>query len=184
MSLKIRDYCCVSGHVFEAWLREEDPAKEPAECPVCGSREVTRRPSAPRRGRPSRGDRTPAGGRAKRRGRRTRLSRGRPRHGGRASREASRARRMLAPCGRGAPERGHCGRAPAENASRGGRAGAQLSLSPSPAPGVGGAPQPCCARSRRKSVQRYEPSVSIRQTCWNLTGHVSLVLTVTSTAPS
>ncbi len=47
MSLKIRDYCCVSGHVFDAWLREEDPAKEPAECPVCGSREVTRRPSAP-----------------------------------------------------------------------------------------------------------------------------------------
>lgn len=46
MSLKIFDYCCSNGHVFEVWLREPADAA-PSVCPECGAPAERRLPSAP-----------------------------------------------------------------------------------------------------------------------------------------
>lgn len=46
MSLKIFDYCCSNGHVFEVWLREAADADPPV-CPECGAPAERRLPSAP-----------------------------------------------------------------------------------------------------------------------------------------
>lgn len=46
MSLKIFDYCCSNGHVFEVWLREPADAAPPG-CPECGAPAERRLPSAP-----------------------------------------------------------------------------------------------------------------------------------------
>lgn len=46
MSLKIFDYCCSNGHVFEVWLREPADAAAPV-CPQCGAPAERRLPSSP-----------------------------------------------------------------------------------------------------------------------------------------
>ncbi|MDO5531735.1 DUF1178 family protein [Sutterella sp.] len=47
MTLKIFDFRCPNGHVFEAWLRSDEPDAAPAACPVCGAGDVCRLPAAP-----------------------------------------------------------------------------------------------------------------------------------------
>jgi hypothetical protein len=51
--MKVLDLCCAQDHAFEGWFGSEDDFRSQFErglvvCPLCGSAEVTRRPSAPR----------------------------------------------------------------------------------------------------------------------------------------
>ncbi len=52
MGLKIYNFCCEFGHVFEGWYRSDDAWKEDLKngrlsCPVCGNCCIAKRPSAP-----------------------------------------------------------------------------------------------------------------------------------------
>ena len=56
MGLKVFDFCCSAGHVFEGWFASDDDWKNDVEsgrftCPVCGSPDIDRRPTAPNFGR-------------------------------------------------------------------------------------------------------------------------------------
>lgn len=51
--MKVLDLRCAQDHAFEGWFGSEDDFRSQHErglvvCPLCGSAEVTRRPSAPR----------------------------------------------------------------------------------------------------------------------------------------
>lgn len=51
--MKVLDLSCAHDHAFEGWFGSEDDFRSQHErglvvCPLCGSAEVTRRPSAPR----------------------------------------------------------------------------------------------------------------------------------------
>lgn len=51
--MKVLDLCCGQGHGFEGWFASDDDfvgqhARGLIECPLCGDKGVTRRPSAPR----------------------------------------------------------------------------------------------------------------------------------------
>jgi hypothetical protein len=51
--MKVLDLCCSNGHAFEGWFASEDDFQSQSgrgliECPMCGDRAMTRRPSAPR----------------------------------------------------------------------------------------------------------------------------------------
>jgi hypothetical protein len=51
--MKVFDLGCVQGHAFEGWFdSEEDYGQQKErgllECPLCGTRDVRKRPSAPR----------------------------------------------------------------------------------------------------------------------------------------
>lgn len=50
MALKVYDFTCSAGHLFEAWLAnpDEDVREGRVACPVCGSTALERRPSASR----------------------------------------------------------------------------------------------------------------------------------------
>ena len=56
MGLKVFDFCCGVGHVFEGWFASDDAWREAVKtgefsCPVCGSSRIERRPTAPNFGR-------------------------------------------------------------------------------------------------------------------------------------
>lgn len=58
MGLKIYNFCCDQGHLFEGWYRSDDAwradvAEAQLACPVCGSTRIEKRPSAPNFGRVS-----------------------------------------------------------------------------------------------------------------------------------
>jgi hypothetical protein len=51
--VKVLDLHCEQGHGFEGWFASEDDfvaqsARQLVECPLCGSHQLTKRPSAPR----------------------------------------------------------------------------------------------------------------------------------------
>lgn len=45
MSLKIFNFRCANGHVFEAWLKDGRSESLPDACPVCGEAEVAKIPA-------------------------------------------------------------------------------------------------------------------------------------------
>lgn len=58
MGIKVYDFCCGFGHVFEGWYRSEEEMEDDLRmgrvaCPVCGDPSVSRRPSAPNFGKVS-----------------------------------------------------------------------------------------------------------------------------------
>jgi hypothetical protein len=51
--MKVLDLCCAEGHAFEGWFASETDfqaqlVEQLIECPICGAKSLTRRPSAPR----------------------------------------------------------------------------------------------------------------------------------------
>lgn len=51
--MKVLDLCCTNQHLFEGWFASDDEfsaqlARGLVECPICGDRGISRRPSAPR----------------------------------------------------------------------------------------------------------------------------------------
>lgn len=45
MSLKIFNFRCINGHVFEVWLRSDRPEDLPEGCPACGAPDIQKLPS-------------------------------------------------------------------------------------------------------------------------------------------
>ena len=45
MNLKIFNFRCANGHVFEAWLKGDKPEALPDACPVCGEAEIAKIPA-------------------------------------------------------------------------------------------------------------------------------------------
>ena len=67
MSIKVFNLSCASGHAFEGWFGsaadyDGQQARGLLSCPVCGSAEVSRLPSAPYIGSGTREPQAPSGG--------------------------------------------------------------------------------------------------------------------------
>ena len=53
MGIKIFDFCCANGHLFEGWFKSDEAWQTECRegrfvCPVCGDKRIQKRPSASR----------------------------------------------------------------------------------------------------------------------------------------
>ena len=53
MGIKIFDFCCDNGHLFEGWFKSDEAWQTECRegrfvCPICGNGQIKKRPSASR----------------------------------------------------------------------------------------------------------------------------------------